>query len=67
MSLTVSVNATLVSEDTSGVNSRMNDYFANNPLPSGITIENSGIMGLISDSLGSMITAIVIAVLAGSI
>lgn len=60
--ISVTVGATLVSEDTSGVTSRMNAYLAENPLPNGVDTENGGIMGLIMDSLGSVSTALIIAV-----
>ena len=60
--LTVTVGATLVSEDASGVTLRMNSYLADNPLKEGIETENSGIVGLIMDSLGGVITAVLIAI-----
>ena len=61
-SLSVTVGATLVSEDASGVTSRMNSYLAANPLKEGIETKSSGIIGLIEDSLGAVITAVLIAI-----
>jgi HAE1 family hydrophobic/amphiphilic exporter-1 len=60
--LSVTVGATLISEDTSGVASRMNSYLTENPLEEGIDTKSSGILGLIEDSLPSVITAVGIAV-----
>lgn len=60
--LSVTVNATLVSEDASGVTARMASYLNQNPLMEGIETESGGIIGLIVDSLKSVITALVIAI-----
>ena len=60
--LSVTIGGTLVSEDTSGVTSRMSAYLAENPLREGIETKNSGIMGLIEDSIGAVVTAVVIAI-----
>ena len=60
--LSVTVGATLISEDTSGVAARMNSYLTGNPLEEGIETKASGILGLIEDSLPSVITAVGIAV-----
>lgn len=60
--LSVTVGATLVSEDASGVASRMGNYIAQNPLAEGIDTKSSGIIGLIEDSLGSVVAALVIAI-----
>ena len=60
--LSVTVGATLVSEDASGVSSRMTSYLAANPLKEGIDTKSSGIIGLIEDSLGAVITAVLIAI-----
>ena len=56
--LSVTVGATLISEDTSGVAARMNSYLTESPLEEGIDTKNSGILGLIADSLPSVITAV---------
>ena len=60
--MSVTVGGTLVSEDTSGVTSRMSAFLAENPLKEGIETKNSGIMGLIEDSIGAVVTAIAIAI-----
>jgi HAE1 family hydrophobic/amphiphilic exporter-1 len=61
-SLSVTVGATLISEDASGVTSRMNNYLAQNPLKEGIETKSSGIIGLIEDSIVPVITAISIGI-----
>ncbi len=61
-SLSITVGATLVSEDASGVTSRMNSYLAQNPLKEGIDTKSGGIIGLIEDSLAAVVTAVVIAI-----
>ncbi len=60
--LSVTVGGTLISEDTSGVNSRMMAYLQENPLQEGIEMKNSGIMGLIEDSIGPVVIAVAIAI-----
>jgi HAE1 family hydrophobic/amphiphilic exporter-1 len=59
---TVTVSATLVSEDTKGVSARMQDYLDEHPLPEGIKTANGGLMELIADSIEPMATALAIAV-----
>lgn len=59
---TITVSATLVSENTSGVSQRVNQYLAKNPLPNGVSSKSGGIMALIGDMIGPMATALVIAV-----
>ena len=61
-SLSVTVGATLVSEDASGVTSRMYNYLAQNPLAEGIETKSSGIIGLIEDSIVPVITAVSIGI-----
>lgn len=61
-SLSVTIGATLVSEDASGVTSRMNSYISSNPLAEDIDIRSSGIVGLIEDSISGVLTALAIAV-----
>ena len=58
----ITVSASLVSEDNSSVNTMMDKYFAQNPLPFGISVEKGGIMGLIKDSLPSLITVLIVAI-----
>ena len=60
--LSVTIGGTLVSEDTSGVTARMNSYLAENPLEEGIEVKSGGIMGLIEDSIGAVVTAVIIAI-----
>ena len=60
-SKTITVSATLVSENTAGVDGRANQWLANNPLPQGISTQAGGITELIGDSLPSVITALAIA------
>ncbi len=54
----VTISATLVSEDTAGVNKRMGDYLRENPLPVGISAKSGGILELIEDSLGPVAIAL---------
>lgn len=54
----VTISATLVSEDTSGVNTRMSAYLKDNPLPVGITTKQGGILELIGDSIGPVAIAL---------
>ena len=61
-SLSVTVGATLVSEDASGVTSRMYNYLDQNPLAEGIETKSSGIIGLIEDSIVPVITAVSIGI-----
>lgn len=59
---TITVSAALVSENTSGVSSRVNQYLSKNPLPNGIKTKSGGIMALIGDMVAPMVTAILIAI-----
>ena len=59
---TITVSATLVSENTAGVSSRVKEYLAENPLPNGVTSKAGGIMALIEDMIVPMVTAVIIAV-----
>ncbi|MCR4790774.1 MAG: efflux RND transporter permease subunit [Treponemataceae bacterium] len=59
---TITVSATLVSENTAGVSSRVREYLANNPLPNGVSSKSGGIMALIGDMVTPMVTAIIIAI-----
>ena len=59
---TITVSATLVSENTSGVASRVRDYLSKNPLPNEVKSKAGGIMSLIGDMATPMITAMLIAI-----
>jgi HAE1 family hydrophobic/amphiphilic exporter-1 len=59
---TVTVSATLVSEDTKGVHQRVQEYLSQNPLPETVTSASGGLMELIRDSIGPMATALIIAI-----
>ena len=61
-SLSITVGATLVSEDASGITSRINAFLRDEPLTDGISTKSGGIIGLITDSLGKVIVAVVIAI-----
>ncbi|MCR4712743.1 MAG: efflux RND transporter permease subunit [Treponemataceae bacterium] len=58
---TITVTARLRSEDTAGLNNRVNAYLKNNPLPSGVKSSEGGLMELITDAIPPMITALAIA------
>ncbi len=58
---TITVTASLVSENTANVSSHVNEYLAKNPLPGGVESEAGGIMALIGEMIGPMITALLIA------
>ncbi|MFA7168357.1 MAG: efflux RND transporter permease subunit [Sphaerochaetaceae bacterium] len=58
---TITVSATLVSEDALPVTTRMNQYLAEHPLDNGVTSKRGGIGELIADSIPSMVRALVIA------
>lgn len=59
---TITVSATLVSEDTSGVSQRVREFLAENPLPNGVQSKSGGIMAFIGDMVAPMIVAIITAV-----
>ena len=58
----ITITASLISEDTSGVSQRVNQFIANNPLPNGVHSKAGGIMALIGDMITPMISALLIAV-----
>lgn len=58
----VSVSAHLISDDASEANSVVNAYLADHPLSDGIGTRQAGVMKLILDSLGQMVTVLAIAV-----
>lgn len=55
---TITISTTLVGEDTSGVNNRMQNFLAQNPLAYGVQNQTGGILELIEDSVPPMITAL---------
>lgn len=59
---TITVSATLVSENTAGVSSRVSDYLSKNPLPNGVSSKAGGIMALIGGMVGPIATALIIAI-----
>ena len=58
---TVTISASLISEDTSGVSARVNEYLASHPLKEGVKSKTGGIMELLGDAIPPMISAILIA------
>ena len=58
---TITVSATLTSEDTSGVNDRVKQWLSENPLPPGVESQTGGIIELIRDAIPSVVTALAIA------
>lgn len=58
----VTVSATTMNDDASQANQYVSAYLAENPLPNGVTQQSAGVMKLISDSLGSLIPILVIAI-----
>ena len=58
----ITITATLVSEDTSGVSQRVNQFIAKNPLPNGVHSKAGGIMALIGDMVIPMLSALIIAI-----
>ena len=58
---TVTVSATLISEDTSGVDGRVGQWLKEHPLPAGVSTQAGGITELIGESLPSLITALAVA------
>ncbi len=58
----ITITASLVGEDTSGVAQRVNQFIASNPLPNGVHSKAGGIMALIGDMITPMISALIIAI-----
>ena len=58
----ITITASLVGEDTSGVSQRVNQFIAANPLPNGVHSKAGGIMALIGDMITPMISALIIAI-----
>lgn len=59
---TITVSATLVSEDTAGVSKRVKEYLSAHPLPNGVSSKSGGIIAFIDDMISPMITALIIAI-----
>lgn len=59
---TITVTASLVGDDTTGLNARVQSYFADNPLPPGVSRKAGGIMELIEDAIPALLSALLIAV-----
>lgn len=59
---TITVEATLVSEDAASVVHHTSEYLESNPLEPGIELRSGGTMSLIEDSLGSAALVLAIAV-----
>ena len=58
---TVTISASLISEDTSGVSTRVNEYLTTHPLKEGVKSKTGGIMELLGDAIPPMISALLIA------
>ena len=58
----ITITASLIGENTSGVSQRVNQFIAKNPLPNGVHSKAGGIMALIGDMITPMISALIIAV-----
>ncbi|MCH5294520.1 MAG: efflux RND transporter permease subunit [Treponema sp.] len=59
---TITVSATLTTEDTAGVSRRVNEYLSKNPLPGNVASKSGGIVALVSDMIPPMLTALAIAI-----
>ncbi|MDY0372080.1 MAG: efflux RND transporter permease subunit [Sphaerochaetaceae bacterium] len=59
---TVTVSAILVSEDTAKVSQRVQAYLEENPLSPSITSASGGLVELIGDAVGPMVTALLVAI-----
>lgn len=59
---TITISAQLTTESTTGITNRVNEYLAENPLPPTVTTRVSGMGELLSDSLGPVAKASLIAV-----
>ena len=58
---TVTISASLISEDTSGISTRVNEYLTTHPLKEGVKSKTGGIMELLGDAIPPMISALLIA------
>lgn len=59
---TITVTATLISENTANVSRRVNDYIAKHPLPNGVSSKSGGVMAMIKDMVVPMAMALLIAI-----
>jgi len=59
---TITVTATLVSENTANVSRHVNEYLAKNPLPNGVSSKSGGVMAMIGDMIKPMAMAMIIAI-----
>jgi hydrophobic/amphiphilic exporter-1 (mainly G- bacteria), HAE1 family len=57
----LTVSATLTTESTDSVTKKINQYLAENPLPSGVTTKTSGLGEMVETALTPMIKALLIA------
>ncbi len=59
---TITISATLVSENTANVSRHVSEYLAKNPLPNGVSSKSGGVMAMIGDMVKPMVMALLIAV-----
>lgn len=59
---TITVSATLATEDTKGASAAIDSYLKSNPLPSGVSTSSGGLVELIRDSIPPMIQALLVAI-----
>lgn len=59
---TLTISANLTTESADSVTKKVNAYIAENPLPSTVTTKVGGIGDLINDSLGPLVTALLVAI-----
>jgi HAE1 family hydrophobic/amphiphilic exporter-1 len=59
---TITVSATLISENTANVSSYVNEFLSKNPLPNGVKSKSGGIVALIGDMVMPMLIAMIIAI-----
>ena len=59
--MTLTISASLTTEATSGVSSRISKYLEENPLPSSVTTKEGGVNDLLSDAVGPIAQALMIA------
>lgn len=58
----ITVSASLTSESPTGVSNRVNQYIAENPLPTSVSTATGGLVELLADSLVPIAAALIIAV-----
>lgn len=59
---TITVTATLVSENTANVSRHVSEYLQKNPLPNGVSSKSGGVMAMIGDMVKPMAMALLIAI-----